>query len=86
MRRSRRRVTQTPAGAQLRDWLEGGRLSISALARRVGVAPAAVSQWLSGTARPKHQHRLALERITGILAVDWFTASERETAFPPNAA
>lgn len=43
----------------------------SALARRLGVSTTAVNAWVAGTARPKLDHALALERLYGIPVGAW---------------
>jgi transcriptional regulator with XRE-family HTH domain len=81
-----RRVVQTPGSTQLRGWLRRSGRSSASLAREVGVTAPAIFHWCAGNARPKHEHRLALERVTGVRAVDWFTDAERDTAFQSSAA
>ncbi len=44
----------------------------------LGVKPPAVSNWLSGHARPKTQYRLAIEKIAGVPFASWLTAEEKE--------
>lgn len=53
-------------------------MSVVKLATTLGIKGPAVSNWLSGRARPKTQYRLALERLTGIPLGCWFTDDERK--------
>lgn len=52
-----------------------------AFADSLGVSQPTVHAWLSGESRPKHELRVALERLHGIPAVSWMTAAERVAAF-----
>lgn len=56
---------------------QSGSVSRAAVGRRLGVTGQAVSAWARGLSRPQYWHRMALERLFGIPAVDWETNSER---------
>lgn len=43
----------------------------SALARRLGVSTSAVNAWARGTARPKLDYAVELERLYGIPVAAW---------------
>ncbi len=46
-------------------------ITAAELARRIGVSPAAVGQWLAGATAPSRDNAAAIETITGIPASAW---------------
>ena len=57
-------------------------ITAAELARRIGVSPAAISQWLAGATAPSRDNAAAIETITGIPASAWVedTVKAREAA------
>lgn len=71
--------TETPGRTALKAWVSAkGKGAQSALAARLGVSEALVNQWRSGSCRPSHVYRDAIELVTGINPRDWETEDERE--------
>lgn len=68
----------TDALRRLKGWMAAREITVAGLARMLGVKPPAVSNWLSGHARPKTQYRLAIEKIAGVPFASWLTAEEKE--------
>lgn len=56
----------TSVGERIAGWLAIRNISQAELARRVGVQPPSVSDWLSGRTAPRQEH---LEAIAGALGV-----------------
>ncbi len=50
----------------LRLWLFYEERSMSWLARRCNVSPAAVKGWVEGRHKPSKKHRIMIKEITGI--------------------
>ena len=88
MAAKRKRLEDTAGAKALRSWLATGveGRSQTELARLLAISQPSVSQWLRGTSRPEHHHRIALERIAGIPVTDWLTRKERRVAFPASSA
>lgn len=68
---------------QLRVWLEATKTSQRALAVRLRVSDAAVSDWLSGHRTPKRDTMIDIEQATGgmVRCIDWRSAPA--VATPP---
>ena len=50
----------------LRIWLLSEERSMSWLARKCNVSPAAVKGWLDGKHKPSKKHRVMIKDITGV--------------------
>lgn len=74
-----RPATETPGRTALKAWiLAQGKGAQSALASRLGVSVTLVNLWRSGSCRPGHVYRDAIELVTGIDPRDWETDDERD--------
>ena len=67
----------TVGARKLREFVESGGWSQTALAVELGITQPSVSSWLTGRARPEAHLRAAISMIAGIPAGDWETAEER---------
>lgn len=67
----------TPAGRQLKDWIETNS-SQSDVARTLGVSQPTVSAWVNGRTRPEPHLRDALVALAGISVADWELPEERQ--------
>ncbi len=70
-------------GAQLlREFIRSHGLADAAAAAAIGVSAPTMHEWLSGTYRPRVEHRRAIEKWTSAYVPEsaWQTAEERETA------
>jgi len=61
-------------GKWLRDHMEREGMSMSGLARALGVAPTSVYRWLLGMAIPRHKHIQALARLLHVREADVYGA------------
>lgn len=66
----------TTQGAERLRALVLPRISQVQLARKLGVTQQAVSQWIRGNAKPRHEHAVTLERDFGIPADTWDSQSD----------
>lgn len=65
----------------LREWIASVGMTQRGFAEAIGTPHPVVNVWLTGKARPEHHFRLAIERLAGIRATDWFTPDEAAIAF-----
>lgn len=71
-------VQDTPGRQKFEEWIAAdASRSITQVATALGISQPAVSNWLRGVARPKHDYRLAIQRICAIPANDWDTDEDR---------
>lgn len=73
----------TRGAARLRDLTTTGPTGKAAhtqagVAAAIGVTQQAVCAWGLGVARPRHEHRIAIERLLGIPVESWLDVSERK--------
>lgn len=73
-----RKVRNSRARVALEEYFatNKGKISQGAVAERLGVKQALVSQWVTGKARPSARLREMLEVVCGIPAHHWLDASE----------
>jgi len=62
----------------LKRWLEVNAVSQEAFAKRVGVTPGAVSQWLSGSIDPRPARLKVISTVTG-LSIDVLLGAAKPT-------
>lgn len=67
----------TPAARQLAEMCAPPAMYQSDVARKLGITPQAVSNWIAGNGRPGPVLRGALECLLGIPASAWMTEDER---------
>lgn len=58
-------------GERLRRWRRANRWTGRAFAGLVGCDPATLYRWEEGHARPDAEHRIQIERATGIPVAAW---------------
>lgn len=61
-----------PIGRRIANWLEVLELPQAELARRVGVTPPSVSEWLSGRTTPRTEHLVAVASALGLTMTEFF--------------
>lgn len=71
-----RKVRNSRARVALEEYFAQNEITQVAVADRLGVKQALISQWLSGKARPSARLREMLEVTCGIPAHHWLDASE----------
>lgn len=72
-------LADTEGRRLLRAWLDADSERTQVMiAKRIGISPPAISQWLDGTSRPESHNRQALNMLTGIPESAWLTNAERE--------
>lgn len=69
------------AHVAFREWMRSNGMSQAATARLFGLSSVSLYYWLTGRARPDHHHRILMERLCSIPAIDWLTDLERKIAF-----
>ena len=80
-----KRIEAKPGDA-LRAWMKSNDWNQVDFAAELSTHQTSVSSWLTGRQRPEHHLRIAIERMTGICALDWMTPKERVIAFGKRAA